>query len=257
MRLLRKGSTGEDVQKWEHFLVGLGLLDVADGVFDDFTKKATIIFQRKSRLSADGLVGNGTYGKAMLQGFGLVEDEEEDEGSANWPPPPSFRTWNREMTDTNLGKIEYEATEKGAVRITNGWDKENIIVINIPQLNKLGQRWGHKNGDIKFHKKGAQQMINMWAAWEKEGLLHLVTDWSGSYYPRFIRGNRTRLSNHSYGTAFDINVRSNGLGKIPPAKGKPGSVRELVPIANDFGFFWGGHYRNRKDGMHFEVAKLL
>jgi hypothetical protein len=35
-------------------------------------------------------------------------------------------------------------------------------------------------------------------------------------------------------------------------------VRELVPIANAFGFYWGGHFgAGRVDGMHFEVAKVL
>jgi len=29
-----------------------------------------------------------------------------------------------------------------------------------------------------------------------------------------------------------------------------------VPIANRFGFYWGGHYQSRMDGMHFEIAVL-
>ncbi|MFC1534810.1 M15 family metallopeptidase [Thermodesulfobacteriota bacterium] len=24
-----------------------------------------------------------------------------------------------------------------------------------------------------------------------------------------------------------------------------------------FGFYWGGHFKSRPDGMHFEVAKIL
>jgi hypothetical protein len=34
-------------------------------------------------------------------------------------------------------------------------------------------------------------------------------------------------------------------------------VRELVPIANKHGFYWGGHYSKRADGMHFEAAKVV
>ena len=34
-----------------------------------------------------------------------------------------------------------------------------------------------------------------------------------------------------------------------------GSVRQLVPIANELGFYWGGHF-NRRDGMHFEMARI-
>jgi hypothetical protein len=44
---------------------------------------------------------------------------------------------------------------------------------------------------------------------------------------------------------------------VPPLVGQKASVRELVGIANANGFNWGGHYENRKDGMHFEIAKIL
>jgi hypothetical protein len=39
-------------------------------------------------------------------------------------------------------------------------------------------------------------------------------------------------------------------------KGKKGSVRELVPIANKHGIYRGGHFKGRPDGMHFEVARV-
>jgi hypothetical protein len=38
--------------------------------------------------------------------------------------------------------------------------------------------------------------------------------------------------------------------------GQKGSVRELVPIANECGFFWGGFF-TRQDGMHFEIGKII
>ena len=49
-------------------------------------------------------------------------------------------------------------------------------------------------------------------------------------------------SNHSFGTAFDINSDTNPQGKKPPAVGQPGSVRELVPIFEKHGFKWGGQF---------------
>jgi hypothetical protein len=47
------------------------------------------------------------------------------------------------------------------------------------------------------------------------------------------------------------------LGKRPALVSEKGSVRELVPIANKYGFYWGGHFNSRPDGMHFEAAKIL
>lgn len=256
---LRKGSRGVYVERWQFFLVGCGLLERADGVFGLTTHNATVEFQKKNKLTADGIVGNSTYATAMKQGFILVEDNapETEEHGANWPPKPNFKTWSKTETEENLGTIKFKKDRKGILKITNGWDRKNITTINIPQLNKIGQKWGHDNGDILFNKKAAKQMIALWNAWEKAGYLEYVLNWGGSYQPRFIRGSTTRLSNHAYGTAFDINIRTNALGKLPPLKGQHGSVREMVPLANKYGFFWGGHYDKRKDGMHFELAKFV
>jgi hypothetical protein len=110
---------------------------------------------------------------------------------------------------------------------------------------------------MRFPNKAAEQLKAMWAAWEAAGLLELVLTYEGGYNPRLTRGSRTTLSNHAYGTVFDINYQWNRLGQIPAATGKHGAVREFVPIANKHGFFWGGHFNKRPDGMHFKVAKLV
>jgi hypothetical protein len=80
--------------------------------------------------------------------------------------------------------------------------------------------------------------------------------------PRFIRGSRTTLSNHSFATAFDINAAWNGLNCTPAQLGEQGCVRELVEIAVQHGFYWLGWAGSSltpkgRDGMHFEVYKLL
>jgi hypothetical protein len=104
----------------------------------------------------------------------------------------------------------------------------------------------------------------LWQAWERAGLLDRILSFQGGFVPRFVRNTAGRnprpLSNHAWGTAFDINAPQNRLGVEPALLGQTGCVRELVEIANQHGFFWGGHYRNRrdgsigKDGMHFEIA---
>ena len=263
MKVLRKGSKGPLVKQWQLFLVGEELLDSADGIFGSGTATATIEFQKKSNLDTDGIVGNSCYGAAMVKGFEVIEEEEVKEveiteDSANWPPKPDFSSlYDKDKRDALLNKVNFKANEKGKLIVLDGWKEKNIIEIEIPQLVGV-TTWGKatSNGKILFHKVAAKQMKDLWAAWEESGLLHLVKTWGGTYVPRFIRGSTTRLSNHAYGTAFDINVKWNGLAKRPALKGKEGSVRELVPIANKFGFYWGGHFR-RKDGMHFEFAKVL
>jgi hypothetical protein len=86
------------------------------------------------------------------------------------------------------------------------------------------------------------RLVRLLEQWLPVPIAHLVDD---------------RLpSNHAWGTAFDVNYGWNKLGAIPAPVGARGSVRELVPLANQYGFYWGGHFR-RCDGMHFEVARVL
>ncbi|MFV9504375.1 MAG: M15 family metallopeptidase [Oscillochloridaceae bacterium umkhey_bin13] len=177
-------------------------------------------------------------------------------GDPNWPPRPDFSI----LTDRNaareraLGRIEYVRANGDMVRITNGWDRDHIVDIVVPQLAKF-----IPGGRLKFHKAAAQQFIRLWAEWEAAGLLGFIKTYDGAWVARTIRLKPTVLSNHAYGTAFDINARWNGLMKPAALVGQEGSVRELVPIANRLGFYWGGHWnydgKGASDGMHFEWAR--
>jgi hypothetical protein len=143
---------------------------------------------------------------------------------------------------------------KENIRITNDWPEKNIIKVSIPVKSVLG-----RNGplEFEFHKLAADQLVAMWLEWEKEGLLDRIQTFDGAFVPRFIRGSTSTLSNHAFGTAFDINAQFNALGHTPADIGEKGCVRELVPIANRFGFAWGGDFNKRPDGMHFEVARII
>ena len=175
----------------------------------------------------------------------------------NWPPKPDFNI----LTDRNgqreriLGKIEWVRKSGDDIIITNDWVAQNLIEVHIPQLARFPNTNG---GRIRFHRLAADQMRRLWQAWEDAGLLHLVLTFDGAWWPRTIRSNPTTLSNHAYGTAFDINMQWNGFYKPAALVGDRGSVRELAPIANALGFFWGGHWdyngRGASDGMHFEWA---
>lgn len=84
----------------------------------------------------------------------------------------------------------------------------------------------------------------------------LLDDWGYAYRP--IRGYSTELSNHSSGTAEDLNSTDHPLGKT-----KTFSDKEVIIIHNLLTkrykgcIRWGGDYRNRKDEMHFEIDRDL
>lgn len=77
-----------------------------------------------------------------------------------------------------------------------------------------------------------------------------LDDWGYAF--RDIRGMTGKLSNHSSGTAIDLNAPKHPLGKIGtfPAE----KVPMIRALAKKYGLAWGGDYRTRKDEMHFEIA---
>jgi peptidoglycan hydrolase-like protein with peptidoglycan-binding domain len=260
MPALRLGSRGDLVRAWQSFLVGQKFdPGGTDGVFGDKTDAATKAFQTAHGIPNDGVAGRQTLLEAMSLGFELIEEPAADTSGSNFPPRPDFPPLEDTAARQALfGKYTFVAApepgNREAIKILGTWEHDNIMVVPIPQLRKaLGP--GAPSG-ISFHKLAARQLAGMWADWEAANLLDRILSYDGSFVPRFIRGSTTNLSNHAFGTAFDINADENRLGTRPPLVGQRGSTRELVPIASKWGFYWGGFFGSRADGMHFEVALL-
>jgi hypothetical protein len=258
IKVLRLGSIGPIVAQWQTFLRGQGFTVDASGTFDAATENATREFQKKHELDIDGSVGNETFGKAGMLGFELVDHTESETGFPALPPfGPLVGNAARQ---SQFGLLEFAPAPTGdnpeALRITNGWDTANVVKVPIPQLKQIPG--GPASGNLSFHKKAGEQLRALWQAWDDRGLLAKVVSFEGAYNPRFVRGGAAQqnLSNHAFGTAFDINASLNRLGAEPATASAPGCVYLLVPVAHEFGFYWGGHF-SRRDGMHFEAAKLL
>lgn len=264
MRVLYKGLSGDDVLAWEHFLLGINPFSnlVADGKFDDPTKQETESFQRIVGFSGhdvDGVVGPMTMGKAMGLGFDPLHDDRVDEFSPNWPPPPNHGSLSLIDREKLFGKFAFKSAgtpaNPEAIIMTDKWSLKNIVSVNIPQLKKV--QGAPKSCNVQCHKLIGPQLSKLFLDWENAGLSDRVLTWAGCWAPRFIRGSRTILSNHAWGNAFDINVQWNMLGTSGALKGEKGSVRELIQIAYDNGFYSGLWFKTRKDPMHMEVYKIL
>lgn len=268
MRTLKLGLRGDDVIRWETFLKGCYPKNslIVDVLFDQPTHDLTCKFQSDNGLSPDGIVGSRTYGAAMRRGFNPgIEDDRTDIGP-NWPPRPSNLTQisplEREKIFGKFSFISMPGVDKHGnvinpegIKITDDWVKNNITRVFIKQL--IGVQGAPKSGIIDLHKKIANQYVKMFQAWDDAGLKKLILSFGGSWVPRYIRGSRTSLSNHSWGTAIDINVKWNPLGAQPALVNEIGSVRELAIIAYEFGQCWGGWFNSRPDGMHFETFKII
>ena len=76
-----------------------------------------------------------------------------------------------------------------------------------------------------------------------------LDDWG--YCFRMVRGTTDKLSNHSSGTAIDLNASKHPLSKVgtfPVEK-----VPMIRALAKKYGLKWGGDYKSRADEMHFEI----
>jgi hypothetical protein len=258
LQVLRLNSQGPIVTQWQQFLRGQGYYAcVVSGIFDTTTQNATIEFQRAHGLDDDGVVGQFTYSKALKLGFGIVTDDDPDKSGPNWPPKGTLRVLTLAERKAAFGDFTFASApvpgNPEAIQIHGSWVKDNIVRVTVPQLAPFVA-----GGTVSFHKSAADKLKALFAAWEAAGLLDRILTWDGGWAPRFVRGSRTTLSNHAWGTAFDLNAKWNYMGVRPALVGEKGSVRELAEIAMGQGWFWGGHYQGalggRPDGMHFEVA---
>jgi len=156
----------------------------------------------------------------------------------------------------SVGRFEYvggdddygdaEDSERGTSQ--NGWPASSfpaeigIVTVSIPL------RSGSKS--LQVAKKAADALVEMTRWWDSN--IEPVTSLGGYNY-RNIVGYSDTISNHGSGTAIDINATKHPLG----AEGtvSKSQAAKISAKAASLGLIWGGNYRNRKDEMHFEVAK--
>lgn len=239
---------------WKRFLIGKGYywLRTDDDVFDDETRESTSAYQTSKSIPATGVLTQETLAVAIDDGLPVPIDD--------WPTRPDFPPLDYASRVVRFGSFKYIAsptkTSPEAISIDPDWVSRNITYVEVPQLRGVKGTTSSSDGrppKVAFNSSCVDRFLDLWARWEEEELLDRIETWDGSWVPRFIRGSRSILSNHAWGTAFDVNASWNALGARPAALNSRGCVRELVRVANDCGFYWGGHF-GRMDGMHFEVA---
>lgn len=272
-----------EVQRWQYFLRRMRIPQVGgiDGDFGQKTEEGTKIFQLQAGLSANGKVNEATLGKAAELGYTILPDDYyETRADAGFPPEPAdldspgntFR--NQTFTCFRFKQLQLSARgDPDGVVITRScdgefadWTSAKIVDIEIPQL---AFAVGYP-GRLTCHRRAADAIRAVFAAWEAADLLHLIRTFDGCFNPRYKRGKSpsdgahglkdsvdvTLLSNHAFGSALDINADDNPFGGPVAKIGRRGCVREMVEIANAHNLYWGGHYQSTKDGMHFELSRL-
>lgn len=286
--LLSRGgnNVAAEVQRWQYFLLRQGIpqVGVIDGGFGMNTETATWLFQTRHGIPTTGKLDARTLDVAQTLNYTVQPDNYYSERAyAGFPArPKDLSSPDNATRNTNFQCFTFvqqampPRTDREAIVIKGScdgsaadWEAAQIVTIDVPQL-KFARGY---SGRFRTHRKAAPLFAALFAKWEADDLLHLITTYEGCYVPRYKRGLKQKpplsghdlkrstdseggkLSNHSFGSAFDINAQDNGYDKKPAICGQRGATRELVEAANSLGIYWGGHF-SVKDGMHFEISEL-
>ena len=123
--------------------------------------------------------------------------------------------------------------------------ERNMIVWDVPTELEIGviPKKIYCNKDlVKPLEQAFKNLI------QRNKVAELKT-WDGCFNIRKKRGLAS-MSLHSWGIAIDVNAAWNGLGKEPQLS------LDFVKCFTDAGFNWGGNFKSRVDGMHFELASI-
>ncbi|MFB2937620.1 peptidoglycan-binding protein [Aerosakkonemataceae cyanobacterium BLCC-F154] len=185
LQTIRKGSTGSYVSAWQQFLQSKSFsIGAADGVFGNVTDIATRNYQASNNLTVDGVVGPGTYARALEQGYLFFVPN---------------RTANMMLTYLNFGGAEIRDLQRSL----------NIIGPLVPPLavdgdfgarSVEGLAETYKKIDINFRPRLEQTLST--ATKQKLGAdlpaaLDIITEYarrlrqqlSGAHWVRFFPGS--------------------------------------------------------------------
>src|SRR6476661_1168439 len=145
------------------------------------------------------------------------------------------------------GLLSATATAAQAATSQNGWSAGSSSVVPLSTLSVGAATFpaGVRRGDVHV-------VLGYVARRFDREVEALVKGWCWGHSYRAISGSTT-LSNHSSGTAIDLNAPRHPLGRSGTFTATQRShIRSILDACNGV-VRWGGDYSGRKDEMHFEI----
>ena len=137
----------------------------------------------------------------------------------------------------------------------NGWPA-------LSSASSLLYSWnvpGPSRTKIKLRNGSGGFLLIHWATFFDSQIEDLdepqLDDWGYAYRP--IRGFESGLSNHSSGTAMDLNATDHPLGKSDTFTNSEEEKIHKVLSKYVGCVRWGGDYNGRKDEMHYELDRNI
>ncbi len=150
----------------------------------------------------------------------------------------------------SYGQFHYRNLSGGRIEVDPQWINANIVTITLPGLNRKVQV--HREAADNFIKaftyiKNGTAVVNG----KQVSLLSLVKTMDGTWVTRHVNWDPSReLSNHSWGTAIDINAGNHFRYVDPTRELNDPNLILWEKAFKPAGFSWGNRYA---DSMHFEL----
>ena len=150
----------------------------------------------------------------------------------------------------SFGQFRYRDLAGGRIEVDPQWIANNIVTITLPGLDQRVQV--NKAAAANFIKafnyiKNSTATVNG----KQVPLLSLIKTMDGTFVTRHVNWNPTNgLSNHSWGTAIDINADAHFRYVDPTQEPNDPNVILWEKAFKPAGFSWGNSYG---DSMHFEL----
>ena len=218
-------------------------VDINDGEFTADTDYWVRQFQKQHGLTVDGIVGEDVAVHLDQPSAVIIAKAQPLVGPTGFP---------HDDTASLIAFYGNPSVDNAA------WQAANLVPVVPPY-----QMYGGDNDDgtspvkdIYFHKKCAPNLLaaltDIWNYYGKDDAkIHAIGmhRFSGAYNYRPIRGS-TRLSDHSFGAAIDIDSQDNPMTTDLSVPYK--MTKACVDAFKAHGAFWGGDFRSRKDYMHYQ-----
>ncbi|MGI5921301.1 MAG: Ig-like domain-containing protein [Syntrophomonadaceae bacterium] len=165
-------------------------------------------------------------------------------------PTNSYKYPKLSKVNGSFGQFRYRDISGGRIEVDPNWIAQNIVTITLPGLNR----------QVQVHRKAANSFIKAFT-YIKNGtaningrqvsLLSLVKTMDGTWVTRHANWNPAQgLSNHSWGSAIDINASNHYRYVNPGSEPYDPNLILWEKAFKPAGFSWGNSYG---DAMHFEL----
>lgn len=158
---------------------------------------------------------------------------------------PKVSKWNG-----SYGQFRYRELSGGRIEVDPQWVAENIVTIKLPGINQY----------VQVHRLAADNFIQAFTYIQNGSatingrrvpLRNLIKTMDGTYVTRHVNWDPSRgLSNHSWGTAIDINAAGHFRYVNPSEEPYDPNLILWEKAFKPAGFSWGNRYG---DSMHFEM----